>query len=75
MIYDIIIVGGGIAGLYTQHKLMQKYKNILLIEKDGRLGGRVWTYNTKVKGKQYSMEGGAGRFNDNHKYLKNHRLL
>ena len=39
MIYDIIIVGGGIAGLYTQHKLMHKYKNILLIEKDGRLGG------------------------------------
>ena len=70
MIYDIIIVGGGIAGLYTQYKLMHKYKNILLIEKDGRLGGRVWTYNTKVKGKQYSMEGGAGRFNDNHKYLK-----
>ena len=38
--------------------------------KDGRLGGRVWTYNTKVKGKHYSMEAGAGRFNDNHKYLK-----
>ena len=55
MIYDIIIVGGGIAGLYTQHKLMHKYKNILLIEKDGRLGGR-YGHNTKVKGKHYSME-------------------
>ena len=33
MIYDIIIVGGGMAGLYTQNKLIHKYKNILLIEK------------------------------------------
>ena len=72
MIYDIIIVGGGMAGLYTQYKLLKKYKNkeILLIEKDNRLGGRVYTHNVKVKGKNYSMEAGAGRFNDNHKYLK-----
>ena len=72
MIYDIIIVGGGMAGLYTQYKLLQKYKNkkIILIEKDNRLGGRVYTYNMKLKGVKHSMEAGAGRFNDNHKLLK-----
>jgi protoporphyrinogen oxidase len=72
MIYDIIIVGGGMAGLYTQYKLMKKYKNkkILLIEKDNRLGGRVYTHKVRVNGIKYSMEAGAGRFNDNHKYLK-----
>jgi len=72
MIYDIIIIGGGMAGLYTQYKLLKKNKNkkILLIEKNGRLGGRVYTHNTIVKNKKYSMEAGAGRFNDNHKYLK-----
>ena len=68
--YDIIIVGGGIAGLYTQYKLLNKNKKVLLIEKNGRLGGRIYTYNTVVKNKKYSMEAGAGRFNDNHKYLK-----
>ena len=68
--YDIIIVGGGIAGLYTQYKLLNKNKKVLLIEKNGRLGGRIYTYNTVVQNKKYSMEAGAGRFNDNHKYLK-----
>ena len=53
--YDIIIVGGGIAGLYIQNKLLKKYKNILLIEKDNRLGGRILTYNKKIKGVNYSM--------------------
>lgn len=67
--YDIIIVGGGIAGLYIQNKLLKKYKNILLIEKDNRLGGRILTFNKKIKGVNYSMEGGAGRFNKNHKCL------
>ena len=72
MIYDIIIVGGGMAGLYTQYKLLRKYKNkeILLIERDNRLGGRVYTHKVTVKGIKHSMEAGAGRFNDNHKYLK-----
>ena len=69
--YDIIIIGGGIAGLYTQYKLLQKKhgSKILLIEKNNRLGGRIYTYKTSIKGKNYSMEAGAGRFNDNHKLL------
>ena len=33
MIYDIIIVGGGMAGLYTHHKLMHKYKTFFLLRK------------------------------------------
>lgn len=68
---DIIIIGGGIAGLYTQYKLLKKYsnKNILLIEKNNRLGGRIYTHKVNVKKTSYSMEGGAGRFNDNHKLL------
>ena len=69
--YDIIIIGGGIAGLYTQYKLLQKKHGIkiLLIEKNNRMGGRIYTYKTNIKGKNYSMEAGAGRFNDNHKLL------
>lgn len=72
MIYDIIIVGGGMAGLYTQYKLLKRYKNkkILLIERDNRLGGRIYTHKVTVKGIKHSMEAGAGRFNDNHKCFK-----
>ena len=69
--YDIIIMGGGISGLYIQYKLLKKNKNlkILLIEKNKRIGGRIYTHSVVVKGIKYLMEGGAGRFNDNHKYL------
>lgn len=39
MIYDYIIVGGGLAGTYCAYKLSSKYK-VLLIEKEDKLGGR-----------------------------------
>jgi len=37
--YDYIIIGGGLAGVYCAYKLSTKYK-ILLIEKESQLGGR-----------------------------------
>ena len=68
MFYDIIIVGGGISGLYTLYKLSQKHPclKILLLEKEKQLGGRVSTFieNGMV------LEEGAGRFNDTHVLLK-----
>jgi len=39
MLYDYIIIGGGLAGTYCAYKLSFKYK-ILLIEKENKLGGR-----------------------------------
>lgn len=38
-LYDTVIIGGGIAGLTTGYMLRDK--NILLLEKDHRFGGRV----------------------------------
>tara|TARA_B110000208_G_scaffold189038_1_gene249821 strand:+ start:668 stop:1936 length:1269 start_codon:yes stop_codon:yes gene_type:complete len=73
--FNIIIMGGGIAGLYIQYTLLKKFlkkkkrPKILLIEKNNRLGGRIFTHKEIVKGEKYSMEAGAGRFNDNHKLL------
>jgi len=65
-IYDIIILGGGIAGIYTTYKLLQKHKNknfsILLLESSKNFGGRVYT------GK-YGLEAGAGRFSNKHVHL------
>lgn len=45
--YDIVIVGSGFTGLYMTHRLMTKYpeKQILIIEKAPRIGGRILTEN------------------------------
>ena len=68
MIYDVIILGGGIAGLYTAYKLLQKKPtvNILLLEKNDYYGGRIYT----VHYKDLIFEAGAGRFNETHMLLR-----
>ena len=43
-IYDYIIIGGGISGLYAGYKLSSKYKTLIL-EKNNYLGGRVEEVN------------------------------
>jgi len=40
---DIIIIGGGIAGLCASYRLQQEGKNIILLEKSGRVGGLIQT--------------------------------
>ena len=67
MMYDFIILGGGISGLYTAYKLHHKHprKTILILEKEGYLGGRVYTFHNKYM----DVDAGAGRFSKNHHYL------
>lgn len=67
MFYDFIIIGGGIAGLYTAYKLNKcsPEKKILIVEKSGTLGGRVYTYHDSYM----DVEAGAGRFSDKHHLL------
>jgi len=54
--YDIIIIGGGIAGLYLARELQY---NALIIEAE-RVGGRIYTYQNKYM----TVEAGAGRFHE-----------
>jgi len=64
MIYDVIIIGGGISGLYSFYKIKQLYKNkckCLLLEKDNRLGGRAGNYN--FHGSQIAIGAGILRKN------------
>ena len=49
MNYDYIIIGGGISGIKAGH-LLNKKSNILLLEKNNRLGGRIYTIKN---GKEY----------------------
>jgi monoamine oxidase len=64
--YDTIIIGGGIGGLYTAHQLSKMgMENILVLEKNNILGGRVYTYHDK----HMTVDAGAGRFHLEHTHL------
>jgi monoamine oxidase len=67
--YDIIIVGGGISGLYCCYNILKKNHQlkVCIIEKSGRWGGRIYT---KYKD-NLSFESGAGRFHSSHINLMN----
>ena len=69
MIYDIIIIGGGIAGLYIAYELNKRSSKlkILLIEKENYLGGRVVTYQDKIM----TVEEGAGRIHGSQPLIMN----
>ena len=65
MIYDAIIVGGGISGITTAYMLRDK--NILLLEKEDWFGGRVLSEDifetTNNIGTQFFSEGNSSFVN------------
>jgi monoamine oxidase/predicted heme/steroid binding protein len=65
--YDVVIVGGGITGLYSCYSILKSFPTtkVCVIEQSGRWGGRVYT---KYKD-GLSFESGAGRFHSSHKTL------
>lgn len=67
--YDVIIVGGGIAGLYTAYNLIKKNKkaSVLLVESSDILGGRIYTVNKDGS----TFEAGAARFHSNQYRIMN----
>lgn len=71
--YDLVIIGGGIAGLYTLYKLSKKYTHlkILLLETGQRLGGRIYSYKETIDKQEYVMDLGAGRLGYHHKLINN----
>jgi len=66
--YDICIIGAGIAGLYCARELQRKMPQakICILEKYKGIGGRTYTYHTKVNGLDISWEAGAGRIHKTH---------
>ena len=63
MYYDVIIVGGGLAGLYTAYNL-PKHLRVCILEKY-TLGGKADTYHDAVM----TVEAGAARFSRKHVHL------
>ncbi len=60
--YDVIIIGGGISGLFLAYKLGGIGINILLFEEGEKLGGRIHT----IKRGGVTYEAGAARFHKSH---------
>lgn len=71
IMYDIIIVGGGIAGLYTAVELLRRAPDLKLglFEKYEGVGGRCYTFKKEVDGVQVQWEAGAGRISKSHRRL------
>jgi monoamine oxidase len=71
--YDLVIIGGGISGIYTLYKLSSKYPQlkILLLESSERYGGRIYSYKETIDGEEYIMDLGAGRLGHHHKLINN----
>ena len=63
MIYDTVIVGGGIAGLYTAYTLLKQNPSLslLIVEKNNELGGRAGS--TIFQGVSVVTGAGVGRLN------------
>ena len=64
--YDYVIVGGGITGMYTVEKLIDKYgnkKSIALFDDRNYYGGRLLTHHNP------NYEIGGARFHDKHTLL------
>jgi monoamine oxidase len=53
---DVVIVGGGFAGVTAARELRQRGVRVVLLEARDRLGGRTWTRDTKL-GRELDMGG------------------
>ena len=67
MIYDYIIVGGGVAGLTVAQELARRKHTVLLLEYWPAYGGRVSTERDVVDHHRIQYEVGAGRIFHDHK--------
>ncbi len=42
---DVVVIGGGFAGLTAARRLTQKHQSVIVLEARDRVGGRVWNHN------------------------------
>jgi monoamine oxidase len=64
--YDVIIIGGGFAGVTAARDLTQRGRTVLLLEARNRLGGRTWYEKNRIRG--FDVEMGGGWLGDDEKY-------
>lgn len=44
--HSVVVIGSGLAGLYAAHFLKDQYPDVLVVEAQDRLGGRVTQVRT-----------------------------
>ena len=61
-----MILGGGIAGLYTAYQLLKQNpdRKLVILERE-HWGGRIYTYSDSYM----TVEAGGARFSNQHKLL------
>ena len=42
--YDVIIIGAGITGMTCAYQLTRKHKNVLVLERENRIGGQIHSW-------------------------------
>lgn len=65
--YDVVVVGGGLAGLVAANKLAMQNKKVVILEASDEAGGRI---KTRSMGNQH-MELGAAYIGKRHFKMKN----
>lgn len=65
MKHDVIILGAGISGLYLGIELLKQNRQVSILEKTSRVGGRIDT----IHHENHILEAGAGRFSECHQML------
>jgi len=70
MLYDYIIIGGGISGLYCAYKIKKNNPNanFIIFEKNKNIGGRMNIYN--FYGTNVNIGAGVGRKNKDYLLIK-----
>jgi hypothetical protein len=70
MLYDYIIIGGGISGLYCAYKIKKNNPNanFIIFEKNKNIGGRMNIYN--FYGTNVNIGAGIGRKNKDYLLIK-----
>ncbi len=67
--YDVLIIGGGVAGLMAGIELSKNNKKVILLEKENMVGGQCKTEVLKSGDETYRFDYGGHRFITNNEVL------
>ena len=67
--YDVLIIGGGVAGLMAGIELSKNDKKVVILEKESVVGGQCRTEILETKDETYRFDYGGHRFITNNEVL------